>query len=421
MLVFFIHGVAESKVKFAEPLKSLIKNEFLTRGKSLPYFHTGFYADVLNSKGKIWNFIQQELESIRQEYPKSNTQDIFRGQEFREQFLSDFIGDAFAYLNLERGAKIRASITEHLEDFINNHPEEKEIHIVAHSMGTVILWDMLFSNKFQHGDAVFKFRSLIKDKVDLVSITTMGSPVILFNMIFDIKAETINEFLVQYQKENLKWINIIHSSDMIAYPISTSLTSGKSYLHVENKFITTEANHIEKSIKNLGKSSPVEAASQLNAGISHAFSFATLAAGAGDAHINYWKCPQTAKMIVDNILDTKEKIINLVIAHLESVPGMTTHFHGVTDFIEKTIPNTKNKWGEWLGDVDKLTYDLRFVDGSGRLRLRQNIAQIPHVSVYDSDDKCQFRGYVGLIHANGLQKEVEIIQQKYCLLNITAL
>ena len=107
MLILFIHGVAESKVKFAEPLKTLIQKEFSQRGQTLPHFHSGFYADILNNKGKIWNFIHQDLDKFKQENPYINTEDILRGQELRQGFISDFVGDAFTYLNHERGAKIR--------------------------------------------------------------------------------------------------------------------------------------------------------------------------------------------------------------------------------------------------------------------------------------------------------------------------
>ncbi|BAY10714.1 hypothetical protein [Calothrix sp. NIES-2098] len=110
MLIFFIHGVAESKVKFAQPLKHLIKEELTQRSKDLPYFHSGFYADVLNKKDKIWNCIDRDLANLKKQDPNVNLQDIFRGQEIRREFLSDFVGDAFTYLNLERGAKIRESI-----------------------------------------------------------------------------------------------------------------------------------------------------------------------------------------------------------------------------------------------------------------------------------------------------------------------
>jgi hypothetical protein len=161
MLIFFIHGVAEAKVKFAKPLQHLIKEYFSQRGINPPHFHSGFYADLLNNKGKVANFIHQDLQLAKQKNPNIDLQDIFCRQDIREEFISDFVGDAFTYLNHERGAKIRQSIAGHLEDFILHHPEEEELHIIAHSMGTVILWDILFSPKLNHDDAVYKIRSLI--------------------------------------------------------------------------------------------------------------------------------------------------------------------------------------------------------------------------------------------------------------------
>ncbi|MBD2502214.1 hypothetical protein [Anabaena azotica] len=50
MLIFFIHGVAEAKVKFAKPLQHLIKEDFCQRGINPPHFHSGFYADLFNNK-----------------------------------------------------------------------------------------------------------------------------------------------------------------------------------------------------------------------------------------------------------------------------------------------------------------------------------------------------------------------------------
>jgi hypothetical protein len=45
--------------------------------------------------------------------------------------------------------------------------------------------------------------------------------------------------------------------------------------------------------------------------------------------------------------------------------------------------------------------------------MRDNLAQVPRVSIYNSNGNCQFRGYVGLIHANTLREEVKAIKQKY--------
>jgi len=391
MLVLFIHGVAEYKTKFAEPLKTLIQTEFSQRGQKLPHFHSGFYADIINNKGKIWNFIHEDLEKFKKENPYINTEDILRGQELRQGFISDFVGDAFTYLNHEKGAKIRQSITQHLEDFIKNHSQEKDLHIIAHSMGTVILWDMLFSDKFENGDAALKFRSLINEKVQLKSITTMGSPVILFNMLLDIQAEQV-KLRCKSQEYPLRWLNIIHSSDMIAYPISSSLEiKADSNLSVTDKFIVDNANNLEDFVRQIAKTvSDITAINKL-------LDLGAIAAGAADAHIGYWNCPQTAKMITDHILGYEEKIINLVIKRLEKVAGMTSF--GILGNLEKTIPGTEEY--------------CNFVDGSGHLKLRDNFAHVPHISIYNNQGEFKFGGYVGLIHADGLREEIKYIKRKY--------
>ncbi|MBK1988987.1 alpha/beta hydrolase [Sphaerospermopsis aphanizomenoides BCCUSP55] len=408
MLILFIHGVAESKVKFAEPLKKLIQTEFSQRGQKLPHFHSGFYADILNNKGKVWNFIHQDLQKFQQENPYVESQYILRGKDLREGFISDFVGDAFTYLNFQIGKKIRQSITEHLEDFITNHSQEKELHIIAHSMGTVILWDMLFSDNFENNDPAFKFRELINDQVQLKSITTMGSPVILFNMLLDIPTEQV-KLKCQSFKYPLRWLNIIHSSDMIAYPISSSLEVRKNYnIRVTDKFIVDNANNLEILVRQIANYPGIKDITSIN----KLLDLGAIATGAADAHIGYWNCPQTAKMITENILGNEEKIINLVIKRLEKVPGMTTVSHNLTESIGKNILETKNIFNI-LNPINTVTEDFTFIDGSGRLRLRDNLAQVPHVTVYDPTYKCQFRGYVGLIHADGLREEIKYLKQRY--------
>jgi hypothetical protein len=411
MLVFFIHGVAESRATFAKDLKALIKNELAKRCQDSPHFHSGFYADILDDKDKIWDFVDEDLKNYQKQNHNVNLQDIFRGQEIRREFISDFVGDAFTYLNLERGAKIREAIAGHLEDFIANHPDEKELHIVAHSMGTVILWDILFSKRFQPGDAALKIQSLINQKVKLKSITTMGSPILLFNMIFDVSPEQVNNFARLFHKHTLKWTNIIHSSDLIAYPISSSLKiSNANNLSIKDKFITTVANDLENTVRAVGN-----AASNVNPSINQAFSLAVIASGAADAHTNYWKCSQTAKIIVDNILGDDEKILDIVIERLKKVPGMAITLLESTESAKTKDHKIDQTWHHYLGEFDKLIESFQFLDSSGKLNMRDNLAQIPHVYIYNNDGNCQFSGYVGLLYANALRQEVAAIKEKYYL------
>ncbi|AFZ03254.1 hypothetical protein [Calothrix sp. PCC 6303] len=419
MLVFFIHGVAESKTHFADPLKTLIRKEFSQKNLPLPYFHSGFHADIFRHQGTVWNFVSQDLELIKNESPHINSDEIFRGQEFRQGFLSAFVGDALTYMNSDRGEKIRKSITEHLEDYINNYPQEKELHIITHSMGSIIFWDMLFSDRFNCDDSAYKFRSIIGEKIQLKSIATMGSPILLFNLMLDIKPEIINdrvdEIVAKYPNGTLRWVNIIHASDLIAYPIASSLrTNEQSRLLIQDKFIATDANNLEKMIHNLIKSPVIKAATASIPDISQILSLAAVSPAVADAHTGYWNCKQTADILVKNILEFEEELINIVIARLQKVAGMTTALQGINNTLEKVIPNAENVWQSITIGVDKVVENIYFSDKSGILRLRNNIAQVPHVSVYDYKSNPKFRGYVGLIHAEGLIKEINFIKQNYC-------
>jgi len=61
-----------------------------------------------------------------------------------------------------------------------------------------------------------------EQKTYLKSITTMGSPILFFNMMLNISSAKIKDFTEKYHHQPLRWLNIIHSSDIIAYPLKAS-------------------------------------------------------------------------------------------------------------------------------------------------------------------------------------------------------
>lgn len=415
MLVFFIHGVATQDAKYAKPLENLMQEEFHKRGQSVPLFSSSFWGHFLKDVGKMWNWIEQDLQEFQKENPQADRRDLFRYQKFRKDFLFEFFGDAFTYMNSERGSKIRELIAHQLEDFIQRNPEESELHIISHSLGTVILWDILFSDKFQHDDAAFKIRGMIEGlgsshanrKVYLGSITTMGSPILLFNMMLGTHPEKVKSFAKTYPEYNpLRWLNIIHSSDIIAYPLRSSLNIDVfDNLLFEDKYIQGDANQIEKNLRSFAnsKNKVVEAIGLVNPLINEAIALAPMMAGAGDGHIQYWNCPETASLIGSNILGAIEKkqfynLIQDVIKRLKEVPGMTCPW----------TPSFR------LHTLDEIIEEITFKNGTGRLLLTVNPLKVYHVYLFDRNDKCIFRGYVGLIHGDGLKKEVNSINQSFC-------
>ena len=301
MLVFFIHGVATQNANYSEALSKLVREDLNRQHRELPFFYPSFWGDVLKDKNKIWNCILSDLRIASKRFKKTDASNLFRYQNFREGFLSDFVGDMLTYLNDERGFRIRRKLTDQLYDFILRFPDQENLHIVAHSLGTVILFDMLFSNRFKVGDPVFEFRSLIKGlshslgiepprKINLRSVTTMGAPILFFNTMLNVDSETINGFFRRYQGMPLRWVNLVHASDLIAYPLGSSFSIDLDSKHVffRDKYISEDANFAEGMARTLGQ---LETA---------------MALGASDAHGSYWSHPIAVKLVSANITaDTK--------------------------------------------------------------------------------------------------------------------
>jgi hypothetical protein len=386
MLVFFIHGVATHNVKYADKLKGLIKEEFIEGGKPLPHFYSSFWGDVLKDVGKIWNWIYQDLQEVKKDYPQANIDDIFRYQKFREGFLSEFFGDFLSYLNSERGATIRKFIAQQLKDFLEKNPQETELHIIAHSLGSVILWDVLFSERFSLEDPANDIRAMINGfsygkkirKITLKSVTTMGSPILFLNAMLEVNLDKFKQFTKSYQNEPLRWVNIIHSSDIVAYPIRSSLDlTSTENLVFQDKFVSTDANLAEKATRTVG---------QLDA---------ALVLGVADAHVGYWQCQQTARLVTANIFG---EVLQDVINHLDKVPGMAK------DLMQLSRHSP----------IDKTLETLKFKDSSGTLRLIVNAIQVHHVYVFDSNEVCKFGGYVGWMHTDALKQEIDFIKSNFC-------
>ncbi|MGB5963507.1 MAG: hypothetical protein WBG73_22915 [Coleofasciculaceae cyanobacterium] len=407
MLIFFIHGVATRDAQYAEPLRTFIRQEFNNKG-IFPHFHSSFWGNFLGDRDKMWNNIEQDLQELRQESPQTNLEDIFRYRKFRDGLLSQFVGDFLAYLNPQRGIAIRKVIAQDLYHFLHDNPEETEIHIIAHSLGSVILWDVLFSERFSPQDPALEIRAMINGLNQpnaarlLNSITTMGSPILFLNTMLDVKPEQVKQFVAGYQKKPLSWVNIIHASDIIAYPLRASLKLNSSdNLYFKDKFLDNDANSLERTLSDFAKSDNkiVQAIGVVNPLINEAVAYAPMLVGAADSHIGYWNCRQTASLITANILGKNQlNTIKPVIDHLNKVDGMTN----------KKVADLR------LHVLDKTLEELKFKDGSGKLLLMASPVKVHYVYVFDRYDNCKFAGYVGWIHVNGLIKKVKFIKSQFC-------
>jgi len=205
----------------------------LRRDLSPPICYPGFWGDSLGGTRRLWSILQRDLQEAKRGAPgQQEDEDFLRYRDLREGLFSEFVGDFFLYLNDDRGRKIRRKLLHQIEDFLTSNPNELELHIISYSLGTVILWDMLFSRRLNEEPETQAFRKMLGlelpkselPSVKLHSITTMGSPIVFANQMLDVRAEELEKALRSYSADSpLRWTNIIHPSDVLAYPVKSSI------------------------------------------------------------------------------------------------------------------------------------------------------------------------------------------------------
>ncbi|MEA5571051.1 hypothetical protein [Calothrix sp. UHCC 0171] len=299
MLVFFIHGVNTTNSNYANVLTQKIKQELHNNDYvNSANFYSSFWGNLFNNKKEqTVSYIEEDFKlacTKHQEYEWLHD-DIYRYRERRSQFINNFLGDFLIYQNPERGKEIRRSILEDFNRFKKDHSTETEIHFIAHSLGSIILWDILFANTFSKDDPAFLFREQLKH-LDLASITTLGSPLLFLKQMWDIDFSLINLLLNEVNRKNiLRWINVIHSSDLAAYPLNAAIKDEiGSKIFFCDQYVWQDANGTEKALNTIGKSD------------------LAMVVGAEDAHSSYFydnlDGAITSRLIAYNLLGKTENL-----------------------------------------------------------------------------------------------------------------
>ncbi len=286
MLVWFMHGASVRQPAYADPLRSRLIENFSDRSLSLPEFYSSFWGDTLGNTNELWDWVQQDLEAFKWDHPQLELDDIFHYRQRREQLISGFFHDIFNYLNSKQGREVRRIIAVQLLSFLTETPFETDLHIVAHSLSSVILWEMLFSDALEPADPAFYVRNVIKGlsgssqgrKVTLRSITTLGSPLLFFNRVLNIDGQRLKYFASRYTGAPLRWINIIHASDIFAYPLRASLELDDTNLYFQDCYLG-ERNFLKKNIGDV-----------------------TMALGLVADHSQYWRSSRVARLVMANLL-----------------------------------------------------------------------------------------------------------------------
>jgi hypothetical protein len=173
-------------------------------------------------------------------------------KDLRTTQVLPFVGDGAMYLSRFVSSAIVKQITSQAlgqiklsTEELKKPPKGDRLHLVTHSWGTVILFDILFATRWEDPvlpedtrQQVEKIRrgffgigSNDEEKgygIPLASIHTMGSPIALFNLVniqggnsFNLtpKLKEFLEALQEKMQKPLPWKNYAHPGDPIAYPL----------------------------------------------------------------------------------------------------------------------------------------------------------------------------------------------------------
>lgn len=268
--LLFIHGVNtrkdDTQPSYADQLFELIKQHIQPSARTI--------APLIIYWGEAND---QQENALLQAYKASSIWDKLWFQQFRETQLVRFAGDASRYLSRYVGGKVADIVAKELST-VKNASSDDRLHLVTHSLGTVILFDLLFSARWDQAgidgyDSVMTIRDAVygikgnssnpKQGIRLGSIFTMGSPLGIFSLIdvspeakdaknaqgdvictHDItpRLEQLLDNLHQELKGNkLPWRNFAHPGDPLACPLEVlipNMVDGrKVYLDIHDVLI----------------------------------------------------------------------------------------------------------------------------------------------------------------------------------------
>ncbi len=264
--VLFVHGV-----------KSRDSQSFTRRGLELLQQVNGLIDDPRRDLKPIFLFWGDLNEKPQQALVKGlEASPQWRNlwfPDFRTKDILEFVGDAALYLSRHVGAQVvRRFQQTALTPLQAADPQGGDrLHLVTHSLGTVILFDLLFATRWddprlardastrdisqivgQIRNTLFGLGGQPQEGLPIASIHTLGSPIALFSLLAATGESThdltmdlrvlLQNLYHRRGRHPLPWFNYMHPGDPIAYPLQGVLPNlvGNARLYVKVQDIITE-------------------------------------------------------------------------------------------------------------------------------------------------------------------------------------
>ncbi|AFY35731.1 hypothetical protein [Calothrix sp. PCC 7507] len=264
--ILFVHGVKtpsrEEFQKLATTLLNRIQGSINDKSRVVKPIYS-FWGD-LNLDAKV------ELKKGFEASPKFKD---YWFRDFRTGLILDFVGDAALYLSRHIGTQVVQRLKNDAVNVLKGSTTSDRLHLITHSWGTVILFDILFARRWEDPTLDPDVRKMVSEVrsvlfglnpsptngIPLASIHTMGSPLALFSLLnisgnvngvstHDLTPQltSLLENLYNLRKKPIPWRNFAHPGDPIAYPLEGVLPMilDGSQRYVETQDVITDRGNI---------------------------------------------------------------------------------------------------------------------------------------------------------------------------------
>jgi hypothetical protein len=269
--ILFVHGV---KHRNPDEFNRLTQEMLQTVQRTL-----GNTGRTLKAIPVFWGDLNvQPQASLRQGLEASPQWRNLWMTDFRIKEVIEFAGDAALYLSRHVGAQVVKRFHQQLlpalpgvQPGASPASSDHRLHLVTHSLGSVILFDVLFAARWddptldrdastrqtrqlvtQIRNAFFGLGQQPGQGLPIASVHTLGSPIALFSLLsvtgdstHDLTKDlrSLLQSLYHWRgKQALPWYNYLHPGDPIAYPLQGMMPKlmGNAQLYVHLRDIITE-------------------------------------------------------------------------------------------------------------------------------------------------------------------------------------
>ncbi|MBD2210503.1 hypothetical protein H6G27_11510 [Nostoc linckia FACHB-104] len=264
--ILFVHGVKTHERQGFESLCNILLNRIQNSisDKSRVVKPIYFFWGDLNLAA------QKELAAGLEASPKWND---FWFRDFRKEQILEFVGDAALYLSRHVGTQVVKRFKSEAFSVLKGGDTGDRLHVITHSWGTVILFDILFARRWEDPILDADVRQIVQELrnilfgldpnpqsgIPLASIHTMGSPLALFSLLnisgnvngvstHDLTPQlsTFLEKLYNLRQKPVPWRNYAHPGDPIAYPLEgiIPMLLGTNTRYVNTQDVITDKGNI---------------------------------------------------------------------------------------------------------------------------------------------------------------------------------